>query len=58
MSDLAFLSATELAHKIRDREISSEELLNHYLDRVDRYNDTLNAIVVDIREQALEDAMQ
>lgn len=55
-SDLAFLSATELAQKISDREISCEELLQHYLDRVDRYNGELNAIVVDVRDQALVDA--
>ncbi|HEY5680404.1 MAG TPA: amidase [Pseudomonadales bacterium] len=53
MSDIAFLSATELARRIRDRELSSEELLLHYLQRVDRYNGALNAIVVDIREEAL-----
>lgn len=54
--DLAFASATSLAKKIADGEISCEALLQHYLDRVDRYNDDLNAIVVDIREKALEDA--
>ena len=54
--DLAFASATSLAKKIADGEISCEALLQHYLDRVDRYNDDLNAIVVDIREQALADA--
>ena len=56
MSDIAFLSATELARRIRDRELSSEELLLHYFDRVDRYNDALNAIVVEIREEALRAA--
>ncbi len=55
-SGLAFASATELAQKIRDREVSCEELLKVYLERVDRFNGELNAIVVDIREQALEDA--
>ena len=53
MSDIAFLSATQLAHKIRDREISSEELLNHYLHRVDKFNGALNAIVVQMRDDAL-----
>lgn len=56
MSDLAFASATELAAAIQRREISAVELLRLYLDRVDHYNEALNAIVVDIREQALEDA--
>ena len=34
MSDLAFLSATELAHRINDRSVSAVELLEHYLERV------------------------
>ncbi len=46
MSDLAFLSATELASLISTRKLSSEELLRHYLERVDRYNPEINAIVV------------
>jgi amidase len=56
MSDIAFLAATELARMVRNREISCVELLQHYLDRADRFNGELNAIVVDIREQALVDA--
>ena len=56
MSELAFLSATQLAAKIQNKEISAVELLNHYLGRVDQYNGDLNAIVVDIREEALKDA--
>ncbi|MEM9623311.1 MAG: amidase [Pseudomonadota bacterium] len=53
MSELAFASATELAAKISNKDISAVELLQHYLDRVDKYNPDLNAIVVDMREQAL-----
>ena len=56
MSELAFASATDLAAKIKNKEIGCEELLRHYLDRVDRYNGELNALVVDIRDQALEQA--
>ena len=54
MSELAFLSATQLARKIRSKEISAVELLQHYLDRVDRFNPDLNAIVVDFRDAALK----
>ena len=57
MSELAFLSATALAARIRRKELSCVEILRHYLDRVDRYNGALNALVVDIREQALEQAI-
>ncbi|MCY4565628.1 MAG: amidase [Gammaproteobacteria bacterium] len=56
MSELAFLSATAIAARIRNRELGCEEVLRHYLDRVDRHNGALNALVVDVREQALEEA--
>ncbi|MEE4281936.1 MAG: amidase, partial [Pseudomonadales bacterium] len=52
MSDLAFCSATELAEKIKNKEISAQELLHHYLQRVDKYNGEINAIVVEMRDQA------
>lgn len=45
MSDIAFCSATELMTAIRQCEISSRELLEHYLSRVERYDPELNAIV-------------
>ena len=46
MSELAFKSATALAAMIQAKEISAQELLEHYLDRVERYNPALNAIIV------------
>ena len=45
MSDIAFYSATRLAAAIRDREVGSRELLEHYLQRVERFNPQINAIV-------------
>ena len=45
MTDIAFWSATALVAIIRDREVSSRELSEHYLRRVERYNPQLNAIV-------------
>ncbi|MEE8421530.1 MAG: amidase [Dehalococcoidia bacterium] len=45
MTDIALKPAIELAAMIRDREIGSRELLDHYLERVDRFNGPLNAIV-------------
>ncbi|MCZ6620164.1 MAG: amidase [Gammaproteobacteria bacterium] len=53
MSELAFLSATELAGQIDSKAISSEELLLHYFDRIDKYNESLNAIIVQTRDEAL-----
>ncbi|NOX49660.1 MAG: amidase [Gammaproteobacteria bacterium] len=55
-AELAFASATTLAEKIKNKEISAVELLQLYLDRVDKYNPDLNAIVVDIRDQAMLEA--
>ncbi|MBD3648876.1 MAG: amidase [Pseudomonadales bacterium] len=46
MDELAFSDATSLAAKIRDKEISSVELLEHYIARMERYNPDINAIIV------------
>ena len=46
VSELAFNSATELAAKIQNKEISAVELLNYYLGRVDQHNGDLNAVVL------------
>lgn len=52
MTDLHFLSATELARRIRDRATTSRALLEHFLARVDALNPSINAVVVDDRERA------
>ena len=58
MSDQAFASATELARQVADGAVSSEALLESYLERVDRFNPELNAVVVDLRAGAIERARQ
>lgn len=45
MSEIAFETATELARKIRAREVGCLELLDHFLARVDRLNPALNALI-------------
>lgn len=45
MTDLAFRSAQELATAIATKEVSSVELLDYYLARVDRLDPQVNAIV-------------
>jgi amidase len=54
--DLAFRSATELAAALRRREIASRELLDHYLDRVGRLNQALNAVIAVDAERASREA--
>ena len=54
-TDLASLTATELAGLVARREVSPLEVVQAALDRVGRYNPTLNAVVT-LNEQALDDA--
>lgn len=49
---LAFKSATHLANKIRDKDISSRELTDFYIDRIEKYDDALNAVPVHNFERA------
>ena len=44
--DLACLPAHELARRIRRRQLSSVELLEHYLSRIKRLGEAINAVVV------------
>ena len=43
--DLCLRPATELSALLRSREISARELLDAHLDRIDRLNPTVNAVV-------------
>ncbi|MGA4792287.1 amidase [Nocardia sp. AB354] len=52
MSDLAFRSARELAAAVAAKEISSVELLDYFLERVQRFNPEVNAIVALDKEGA------
>ena len=45
MENLAFAPALSLASKIRHKEMSTRELLECYLQRVEQYNPRLNAII-------------
>jgi amidase len=51
--DVAFLPAVEQAELVRRREISSVELAETYLDRIERIDGELNAYVALASEQAL-----
>lgn len=58
MRDPWFASATELAREIRQGRLRSAELLECFLERVDRIDPTINAIVVQDREGARARAAQ
>lgn len=58
MADLAFEPAHVLARKLRRREIAAEALMRLYLDRIQRFNPTINAIVVLDADKALERARE
>ena len=45
MNKMPFRSATELARLTKAKKIASEELLDLYLSRIDKYNPRLNAVV-------------
>jgi amidase len=54
--DIGTATATELTQAIRDRRLSSSELLEDLLTRADRLNPALNAIVALDAERALDAA--
>lgn len=45
MDQLAFADATSLAAQLRAGKVGSEELLEHYVARVEKYNPDINALV-------------
>ena len=56
MTDLPFRSATELAQAIRDKEVSSLELTDLYIQRIEKHDEALNAVVVRCFDHAREAA--
>lgn len=50
------LSASELSKKIKAKEITSTELTKIYIDRIEKYDDAINSVIVRIFDKALEDA--
>lgn len=52
ISQFPFGSATSLARALRQRKVSSLDLLNAYLARIDKVNPAINAVVVQDRRAA------
>jgi aspartyl-tRNA(Asn)/glutamyl-tRNA(Gln) amidotransferase subunit A len=57
-NELCYLSIREAAQLLRRRKISTVELLNAILERIDRLNPELNAFITVAAERALADAQR
>lgn len=55
-TELWRMSATELARRIRTRQVSSAEVVEAHLRRIEAVNPAINAIVIVLGEQALQAA--
>ena len=58
MTELAHQTALELAAKVRNREVSSVELTQLYIDRIERLDGDINAVVVRTFDDALARARE
>src|SRR6187402_701651 len=56
MTDLVFLPARKLSRLLRNRKVSSVELLRAFIAQVERVNPRVNAIVTFLPEEALKEA--
>src|SRR5437762_11221239 len=54
--DLCNLSATELAARIRRKDVSAREVMSAHLARIERVNPKINAIVTLVADRAMADA--
>ena len=57
MSDIVFLTATEMARRIRAGELSAREVMAAHLSQIERVNPQVNAIVTFLPERAMEAAL-
>lgn len=58
LEDVAFWSVAQLGDLVRRRLVSSQELTELYLRRLERYNPTLNCVVNITRDRALDTARE
>ena len=57
-SDIVSLTASEMAHKIREKELSSVEVVEAHLSQIYQFNPQVNAIVTLDAERALRRARE
>lgn len=56
--NIIFATASQLAQMIRDKEVSAVEVLNAYLEQIEKHNGKINAIATLDREKALKTAKE
>ncbi|WP_019504832.1 amidase [Pleurocapsa sp. PCC 7319] len=56
--NIVFATASQLAQMIRDREVSAVEVLNAYLEQIEKHNGKINAVVTLNKEKAIERAIE
>lgn len=56
MTDLSFLTVTELAPLIKSRQLSPIELTKHMLSRIDKIDPLLHTYITPLHELALKQA--
>src|SRR5437879_3478163 len=54
--DTCYLSAADMAAKLRSKELSAVEIMSAHLDRIERINPKVNAIVTLTADHAMEQA--
>ena len=57
MTEIIYQSAIELAQKIHENQLSCQEVVSAYLDRIEQVNASLNAVVTLDAERALDTAI-
>jgi amidase len=55
-SELCFISATELARRLRRKEVSAREVMTAHLGQIERVNQKVNAIVTLVADRAMANA--
>lgn len=54
--EICFMTATELVHRIRAKDLSAKDVMEAHLTQIERVNPKVNAIVTLLPEQAIEQA--
>lgn len=52
MKEIAQLTATEISAMIRSKEVSSREVTDHFIRRIEEVNPSINAVIIDFFERA------